>query len=72
MRFGVHLVAAGQMIEGDAIARVATRAEELGYDSLWVSDHIIFPAELASPYPTRRTASCRSTRTIRFSSRSQC
>ena len=51
MRFGVHLVAAGQMIEGDAIARVATRAEELGYDSLWVSDHIIFPAELASPYP---------------------
>jgi probable F420-dependent oxidoreductase len=51
VRFGVHLVAAGAMIEGDSIARVATRAEELGYDSLWVSDHIVFPAELSSPYP---------------------
>ena len=51
MRFGVHLVAAGAMIEGDSIARVAMRAEELGYDSLWVSDHIVFPAELSSPYP---------------------
>ena len=51
MRFGVHLVAAGQMIEGDKIKRVATRAEQLGYDSLWVSDHIVFPVELKSPYP---------------------
>ena len=48
MRFGVHLVAAGKMIEGESIARVARRAEELGYDSLWVSDHIIFPAQLQS------------------------
>ena len=51
MRFGVHLVAAGAMIEGDKIAAVATRAEALGYDSLWVSDHIVFPSELTSPYP---------------------
>lgn len=51
MRFGVHLVASGKMIEGEKIARVARRAEELGYDSLWVSDHIIFPAELRSAYP---------------------
>jgi probable F420-dependent oxidoreductase len=51
MRFGVHLVAAGKMIEGEKIARVARRAEELGYDSLWVSDHIIFPTVLRSSYP---------------------
>ncbi|MBM4254806.1 MAG: TIGR03619 family F420-dependent LLM class oxidoreductase [Deltaproteobacteria bacterium] len=51
MRFGVHLVAAGKMIEGDSIARVARRAEELGYDSLWVSDHIVFPTHLQSAYP---------------------
>jgi probable F420-dependent oxidoreductase len=51
MRFGVHLVAAGKIIEGEKIARIARRAEELGYDSLWVSDHIIFPKELRSPYP---------------------
>ena len=29
MRFGVHLVAAGKMIEGEKITRVARRAEEL-------------------------------------------
>jgi probable F420-dependent oxidoreductase len=51
MRFGVHLVAAGDMISGDSITRVATQAEALGYDSLWVSDHIVFPTELTSPYP---------------------
>lgn len=51
MRFGVHLIASGKMIEGEKIARVARRAEELGYDSLWVSDHIIFPTELRSAYP---------------------
>lgn len=51
MRFGVHLVAAGKVIEGEKIARIAQRAEELGYDSVWVSDHIIFPTELRSPYP---------------------
>jgi probable F420-dependent oxidoreductase len=51
MRFGVHLVAAGKMIEGEKIARVARRAEELGYDSLWVSDHILFPTALRSQYP---------------------
>ena len=51
MRFGVHLVAAGKMIEGESLARVARRAEELGYDSLWVSDHILFPTQLQSAYP---------------------
>src|SRR5438552_19188449 len=51
MRFGVHLVAAGKMIEGEKIARVARRAEELGYESLWVSDHMVFPTQLRSPYP---------------------
>ncbi|HXG21249.1 MAG TPA: LLM class F420-dependent oxidoreductase [Methylomirabilota bacterium] len=51
MRFGVHLVAAGKVIEGEKIARLARRAEELGYDSVWVSDHIIFPTVLRSPYP---------------------
>ena len=54
MRFGVHLVAAGQMIAGEKIARVARRAEELGYDSLWVSDHIVFPST-HSPTPLTRT-----------------
>ena len=71
MRFGVHLVAAGRMIEGEKIARVATRAEQLGFDSLWVSDHIVFPSQLTSAYPYSPTANCRSTRPTRCSNRSR-
>jgi probable F420-dependent oxidoreductase len=51
MRFGVHLVAAGGMVEGEKITRVASHAEALGYDSLWVSDHIVFPSTMSTSYP---------------------
>ncbi len=30
---------------------MATRAEALGYDSLWVSDHVVLPSVLESTYP---------------------
>lgn len=45
MRFGVFLpsfVVAGQEAEhAEQIRRFARRAEELGFDSLWITDHII-------------------------------
>ena len=72
MRFGVHLVAAGKMIEGEKIARVARRAEELGYDSLWVSDHIVFPTQLRSPTLIPPTVSSPSILPTRCWSRSPC
>ncbi len=30
---------------------IARRADELGYDSLWLGEHLVFPAAIASTYP---------------------
>jgi probable F420-dependent oxidoreductase len=55
LQFGVHLPHVGPFATPEAITGVAQRAEELGYHSLWVSDHIITPRELdASAYPGGR------------------
>ena len=35
----------------EAITLVAKRAEELGYDSLWVVDRLLYPEQPQSPYP---------------------
>jgi probable F420-dependent oxidoreductase len=52
MRFGVHGLNFGQ-VAGDipTLLRVASRVDELGFDSVWVGDHIIIPWQIASPYP---------------------
>jgi probable F420-dependent oxidoreductase len=34
-----------------SIASIARRAEELGYESLWIPEHIILPVNYKSPYP---------------------
>ncbi|MGI5322676.1 LLM class F420-dependent oxidoreductase [Actinomadura nitritigenes] len=34
-----------------ASARIAALAEELGYDSLWVGDHVVLPSPRADPSP---------------------
>ncbi len=43
MRYGVAIPQANQFATADAIRAVAHAVEELGFDSLWVSDHIIVP-----------------------------
>ncbi len=45
MKFGVMLPHYRQMAGTEAIARVALEAEDMGYDSVWVSDHIVVPDE---------------------------
>src|SRR5215210_5338857 len=51
MRFGVSLTNAGPYAEPDRLARVAVQAEALGFDSVWVSDHVVMPTEMESVYP---------------------
>ena len=41
MEFGIHLPQVGPFATPEAISGVARKAEELGYHSVWVSDHII-------------------------------
>src|SRR6516164_3325709 len=43
MRFGVAIPQANTFRDADAQQRLAVAVEELGFDSLWVSDHIIVP-----------------------------
>jgi probable F420-dependent oxidoreductase len=52
MRFGVHGFNFGR-VAGDipAVLRLVTRAEELGWDSVWVGDHIVIPRTITSAYP---------------------
>jgi probable F420-dependent oxidoreductase len=43
MQFGLSLPHFRQVASPEAIRRVAQRAEHLGYDGIWVSDHIVIP-----------------------------
>jgi probable F420-dependent oxidoreductase len=43
VKFGLSLPHFQQVASPGAIRRVAQRAEQLGYDGIWVSDHIVIP-----------------------------
>ncbi|MXV89477.1 MAG: LLM class flavin-dependent oxidoreductase [Acidimicrobiia bacterium] len=47
MRFGLHLPQLGRSAGLDHIVRTARRAEELGFDDVWVADHVAVPTRLA-------------------------
>ena len=51
MEFGLHLPNAGPFANGPDIVRTAQRAEELGFHSVWLFDHLFTPVELESKYP---------------------
>lgn len=50
MIFGLNLPNYNTLGCRDAVTAIAERAEELGYSSLWTSDHILIPASLPEPY----------------------
>lgn len=51
MRFGLHLPNAGVPIDGPGLVRIARAAEEIGYHSVWLFDHLFTPVRLDSKYP---------------------
>ncbi len=53
MKFGLRLPGAGPMPVPDAIEAFASKAEERGFDSLWMTDHIALPVDVDSKYPYR-------------------
>jgi len=46
---GIHLPQAGPAASPDAISEVAELAESLGFEDVWVSDHLIIPADAKYP-----------------------
>ena len=51
LRIGFALPQIGAIAGPDAITRVARRAEELGFDTLWVLDRLLYPVNPRAPYP---------------------
>ena len=51
MQFGVVLPNMGSIVRPDDLSRLAQRVEDLAYDSLWVSDHVVLPLNIESRYP---------------------
>jgi probable F420-dependent oxidoreductase len=48
MKFGI---AYPNLLDGEQIKRFAIRTEELGFESIWAGDHIVFPAGPVAGYP---------------------
>ena len=44
MMFGLNLPNSSSLGIREAIIAIAERAEDLGYSSLWTSDHILVPS----------------------------
>jgi len=51
MRFGFALPQVGSAVGPETLVTVAKRAEDLGFDSLWVLDRILWPVSPRAPYP---------------------
>ncbi len=51
MRLGFALPQIGSVAGRDSLVTVAQRAEDLGFDGLWVLDRILFPVKPRAPYP---------------------
>ncbi|MBI1885441.1 MAG: LLM class F420-dependent oxidoreductase [Chloroflexi bacterium] len=54
MEFGVHLPHVGPLGNRETLTAFARKAEELGFHSLWVSDHVVIPRQISGEYPGGR------------------
>ncbi len=50
MKFGLCLPNFGGKISASGLVDLAVKAEENGFDSVWVTDHVIMPKSLKTPY----------------------
>jgi len=50
MKFGVCLPHYGQTFTLSSVRKIAIESERLGYDSIWVTDHILFQPMVGEPY----------------------
>jgi probable F420-dependent oxidoreductase len=55
LQFGCHLPVYGTAADRSAVLGFARRVEALGFDSLWVSDHVVIPCTIRSRYPYSAT-----------------
>ena len=53
MKLGIHIPQIGRKAGPEAIRRGARQAEDLGYDNIWVNDHLAIPHD--APYPPSKS-----------------
>ena len=51
MRFGFPIPTRGSLGTLETIGRLARAADKYGYDSIWITDHIVLPKATTSTYP---------------------
>ena len=51
MRYGFYLPTRGACATADALEALLERGERLGFASVMIADHVVFPVEIASRYP---------------------
>jgi probable F420-dependent oxidoreductase len=51
MRYGFYLPTRGACATPDALQALVARGEALGFASVMIADHVVFPAAIASRYP---------------------
>lgn len=51
MRLGFALPQMGSIATAESISKVARRAQDLGYNSVWVADRLLYPLDPSVPYP---------------------
>src|SRR5262245_65050323 len=51
MQFGANIFGVGALADPGDLADVARLAEDLGYHSVFVADHVVMPRTLAPKYP---------------------
>lgn len=66
MLFGVELRNVGPDVTPERLRTAARTAEDLGFDALWVSDHVVIPTTFASTYPYARPGAFQVAQTENF------
>jgi probable F420-dependent oxidoreductase len=56
-QFGLDVGIYGPLAEPETITTLARFAEDAGFESIWLADHVVFPAEFSSKYPFSATGS---------------
>ena len=51
MRYGYYLPTRGPLSEPGAINELVGQGEGMGFATIVIADHIVFPTKINSPYP---------------------
>jgi probable F420-dependent oxidoreductase len=51
MKFALHAVGCGSTVRPETLASVARKAEALGFESVWLPEHLAVPVDMRSRYP---------------------